>query len=99
MSSEIVAPDDVTPVLSLLPPYPVVLVSMRESVLTVNQIAYFTFRPLRIGVGIARSRHSHGLISSEREFVVNIPGASLLNAVAVCGSVSGRDGDKMARAG
>jgi flavin reductase (DIM6/NTAB) family NADH-FMN oxidoreductase RutF len=86
-------------VLELLPPYPSVLVTTRDNVLTVNQVAYFTFTPLRIGIGIARIRHSHGLISAEREFVVNVPDASLVEAVKVCGSASGRDGDKFVAAG
>jgi flavin reductase (DIM6/NTAB) family NADH-FMN oxidoreductase RutF len=92
-------PDDVTGVLSLLPPFPVVIVSTQDNAITVNQIAYFSFRPLRVGVGIAHTRHSYALLSGEREFVINIPDASLLEAVEACGSLSGRDGDKYGPAG
>ena len=88
-----------TSVLALLPPYPIVLVTTRSNVITINQIAYFAFRPLRIGIGIAHSRYTHKLLRAEREFVVNVPDPSLLDAVRVCGSLSGRDGDKFQAAG
>lgn len=86
-------------VLALLPPYPIVLVTTRDNVITVNQVAYFTFAPLRVGVGIAHARHTYGLLKAEGEFVINVPGAELLDAVRVCGTRSGRDGDKFAPAG
>lgn len=86
-------------VLEMLPPYPIVLVTTQTNIITVNQIAYFTFSPLRIGVAIAHTRHTYGLLKDEGEFVVNIPDASLVKAVQICGSRSGRDGDKFAVAG
>jgi len=86
-------------VLRTLPPYPVVLVTTRSNVLAVNQIAYFTFVPLRLGVAIAHVRYSHALLQNEGEFVVNVPDASLIDAVRVCGSRSGRDGPKFRLAG
>ena len=86
-------------VLDLLPPFPLVLVTTRTNVLTVGQVEYFTFSPLRIGIAIAHSRHSWSLIRAERQFVVNVPDAAMLAAVRVCGSVSGRDGDKFPPAG
>jgi flavin reductase (DIM6/NTAB) family NADH-FMN oxidoreductase RutF len=88
-----------TPVLELLPQFPIVLVSTRSNVLTVNQVHYFTFAPLRLGVAVARVRHSWQLIDDEGEFVVNVPGPELLDAVRTCGKLSGRDGDKFVRAG
>ena len=88
-----------TDVLGLLPPYPIVLVTTRTNVITVNQVAYFTFSPLRIGVAIAHIRHTYGLLVDEQEFVVNIPGAHLVEVVKQCGTLSGRDGDKFVKAG
>jgi len=44
-------------------------------------------------------RYSHALLQNEGEFVVNVPDASLIDAVRVCGSRSGRDGDKFRFAG
>jgi flavin reductase (DIM6/NTAB) family NADH-FMN oxidoreductase RutF len=81
-------------VLDLLPPYPIVLVTTRTNALTVNQVMYFTFRPLRIGVAVAHVRYSYGLLKAEGEFVINVPDASLVDAVKVCGKLSGKQGDK-----
>ena len=99
MSKSTVTPQSPTHVLELLPPYPIVLVTTRTNAITVNQVAYFTFRPLRIGVAIAHARHTYSLLKDEGEFVINIPGATLVEAVKVCGSLSGRDGDKFRAAG
>lgn len=86
-------------VLSLLPPYPIVLVTVGTNIITINQVAYFTFSPLRMGVAIAHSRYSYGLLRDAGKFVINVPDASLVDAVKLCGSISGRDGDKYAPAG
>lgn len=88
-----------TNVLDLLPPYPIVLVTTRTNAITVNQVMYFTFQPLRIGVAIAHSRFTYLLLKTEGEFVINIPDASMVNAVKICGSLSGKDGDKFKAAG
>ena len=88
-----------TDILSMLPPYPIVLVTTRTNVITINQVAYFTFSPLRIGVAVAHAHYTYGLLMREPEFVVNIPGAHLVDVVKQCGSLSGRDGDKFTRVG
>ena len=81
-------------VLQLLPPFPIALVTTRTNISTIGQLEYFTFSPLRLGIGVAHSRYSHGLLNEEREFVVNVPDSGLVDAVRLCGSVSGRDQDK-----
>ena len=86
-------------VLSLLPPYPIVLVSTRTNIITINQIEYFTFSPLRIGIAVAHVRYTYERLKEEQAFVVNVPGAHLVDEVKLCGSISGRDGDKFERAG
>jgi flavin reductase (DIM6/NTAB) family NADH-FMN oxidoreductase RutF len=48
---------------------------------------------------VAHSRHTYSLLKEEQEFVVSVPSADLLDAVKVCGSVSGRDWDKLEAAG
>jgi len=99
MSKKLIPSKPSKSVLELLPPFPIVLVTTRSNVITVNQIAYFTFSPLRIGIGIAHSRHTYSLLKEEGEFVVNIPDAPLVDAVKSCGSISGRDHDKFEAAG
>ena len=86
-------------VLGMLPPYPIVLVTTKTNVITINQVAYFTFSPLRIGVAVAHIRYTYGLLLEEQAFVVNVPGVDLVEVVKQCGSLSGRDGDKFARVG
>ena len=99
MPKERVLPQSPGDVLALLPPFPIVLVTTRSNAITVNQIEYFTFTPLRIGIAIAHSRHTYSLLKQEGEFVVNVPNASLIEAVKVCGRLSGRDHDKFQAAG
>ncbi len=99
MSKAPIAPLTRKHVLAVLPPYPIVLVTTRANVITVNQVEYFTFSPLRIGVGIARPRYTYGLLKAEREFVINVPDASLVEAVKRCGAISGRAGDKFEAVG
>jgi flavin reductase (DIM6/NTAB) family NADH-FMN oxidoreductase RutF len=86
-------------VLALLPPYPIMLVSTRTNIITINQVAYFTFAPLRMGIAVAHTRHTYGLLKEEQAFVINVPGAELVEAVKFCGAISGRDSDKFAAAG
>jgi flavin reductase (DIM6/NTAB) family NADH-FMN oxidoreductase RutF len=52
-----------------------------------------------IAIAVAPARFSHDLIADSGEFVVNIPGSGLLQAVWFCGTKSGRDCDKFAEAG
>lgn len=88
-----------TDVLSLLPPYPIVLVTTCTNAITVNQVTYLTFQPLRIGVAIAHSRYTYGLLQAEEAFAINLPDAALIEAVRICGTRSGREGDKFEAAG
>ena len=99
MNKVVVDPSGVVPVLELLPSFPILLVSTRTNVLTVNQVHYFSFRPLRLGVAIARARHSFRLIQEEGEFVINVPDKDMLDAVRACGKLSGRDGSKFEATG
>jgi len=86
-------------VLETLPPFPVVLVTTRANIITIGQLMYFTFKPLRLGIAVAHSRHTHGLLREEGEFVVNVPGVDMIDVVQKCGSVSGRDVDKWEEVG
>ena len=80
--------------LGVLGPFPIVLVTTRSNVITINQVEYFTFRPLRMGIAVAKNRYTWSLLKAEQEFVVNVPDASMVQAVQICGSLSGRDHDK-----
>ena len=49
-------------------------------------------------VYVRPSRHSYTCLEQLRQFTVNIPTAALAKAVALCGTVSGRDQDKFTAA-
>ena len=96
---ETIPPARTKDVLAVLPPFPLVLVTTRSNIITIGQIEYFTFSPLRIGIAVAHTRHTYSLLKAEREFVVNVPSAGMLSAVRLCGSISGRDRDKFEASG
>jgi flavin reductase (DIM6/NTAB) family NADH-FMN oxidoreductase RutF len=84
--------------LGKLPIRPVYLVSCEHSgkknIISVGMFAYFSGKPTLVGVGIAPSRFSYGLIQKSRAYVVNIVDDKLIEAVKICGENSGRDVDK-----
>lgn len=45
------------------------------------------------------SRYTHGLIKQTMDFTVNVPRKGLEKAVSICGTLSGRNADKFAKAG
>jgi flavin reductase (DIM6/NTAB) family NADH-FMN oxidoreductase RutF len=47
-------------------------------------------------LAVSPRRYSHGLIAASREVTVNVPPWELLEEVAFCGRVSGREVDKFA---
>lgn len=72
----------------------------KPNIITLGETFNVSIRnPVIVGIAIAPGRYSHELISAQREFVVNLPPASLLPKVLACGSVSGRDSDKFAEFG
>jgi flavin reductase (DIM6/NTAB) family NADH-FMN oxidoreductase RutF len=86
-----------------LRPVPVVLVSSghgeQSNIITIAWTGILCSTPPQLGIGVRSDRHSHGLIQDTGEFVVNVPGESLLDEVEYCGFVSGRDADKFAARG
>ena len=88
---------------TVLFPTPVVLVSCgvgsRANIITLAWVGTLCSKPPTIGIGVRPSRHSHDLIESHGEFVVNLPRADQVRSVDYCGTVSGRDEDKWAACG
>lgn len=63
----------------------------RPNIITLGEIYNLSIRqPVIVGIGIAPGRYSHQLIRQCREFVVNLPRASMAEQVLACGRVSGR---------
>ncbi|MFH1690144.1 MAG: flavin reductase family protein [Candidatus Eisenbacteria bacterium] len=94
---------DVRKVTRLVNHGPTVLASSRHAersnVITLAWAMPVSIDPPMIGIAVAPARFSHDLIARSGEFVVNIPGSNLLQAVWYCGTASGRDGDKFEEAG
>ena len=84
-------------------PLPTVLVSCgsgtEANIITLAWAGTLCSDPPLIGVGVRPTRHSHRLIRTLGEFVVNLPTADQVSAVDYCGMVSGRDEDKWAACG
>ena len=79
-------------------PNPVVLVScsdgVRDNIITLAWAGTVCSNPPMISISIRPSRYSHELISSSKEFVINIPDEKLIEACDFCGTKSGRNLDK-----
>ena len=81
-----------------LPIRPIYLVSCehdgKKNIVSVGMFAYFSGKPLLVGIGIAPSRYSYELIEKSKAYVVNVVDKKLVEAVRICGEESGRDLDK-----
>ena len=81
-----------------LPIRPVYLVSSeyggKKNIVSVGMFAYFSGKPTMVRVGLAPSRFSYELIQKSGAYVVNVVDEKLIEAVKVCGEISGRDVDK-----
>jgi len=79
-------------------PNPVVLVSCssggKDDIITLAWAGTVCSNPPLISISIRPSRHSHALISSSMEFVINIPDEKMAEACNFCGTHSGRNIDK-----
>jgi len=84
-------------------PCPVVLVTCgvgdKANIITIAWAGIVCSEPPAVGIAVRLSRHSHALLQETPEFAVNFPTESLLPAVDLCGSISGRHGDKFAVSG
>jgi flavin reductase (DIM6/NTAB) family NADH-FMN oxidoreductase RutF len=83
---------------SALYPNPVMLVSAafegKESIITLAWGGTSSSNPPYVSIAIRKSRYSYDLIVKSKEFVLNIPTASMLEQVEFCGTKSGKDFDK-----
>lgn len=77
---------------------PTILVSCRHgdksNIMTAAWAMPASHTPPMLAVAIGPSRCSHDLIINSGEFVVNVPGSSLLEALWCCGTKHGHDLDK-----
>ncbi len=91
--------------MNVLLPVPLVMVSVageaggEPDVVTLAWVGTVCSAPPMLSISVRPSRHSHGLLQRWHEFVVNVPRASQVREVDLCGNVSGRDTDKFADCG
>lgn len=76
------------------PGFPLVLVVVKENIITIAAVSFFSFEPPMVMIGIVPSRYSFELIQSCEDYTINLPTEELLPAVKICGSKSGRDVNK-----
>jgi flavin reductase (DIM6/NTAB) family NADH-FMN oxidoreductase RutF len=89
---------------TLLAPVPAVMVSCGDgesapNIVTIAWAGTVCSEPPMLSISVRPSRHSFGIIERSREFVVNLVGEPLLQAMDWCGVKSGRDVDKFAHWG
>ena len=90
--------------ISLSAPFPYALVTSldekeRPNAMGVAWVTRTSFEPFLILISIDRRRYSHEGIRMHKEFVVNYPCLDQADAALICGTKSGRDGDKIKLAG
>ncbi|MCQ2521822.1 MAG: flavin reductase family protein [Lachnospiraceae bacterium] len=86
---------------NMLYPVPAVLISCsdgegKDNVFTVAWAGTICSDPAMLSISVRKERFSHAMITKTGEFVVNLVGKDLVEAVDYCGVKSGRDTDKWA---
>ena len=81
-------------------PLPVALITCQESaggsnIITVAWISNACASPPMVGLSLRPHRYSTDIIKETGEFGVNMPSAEIAYEVDLCGTLSGRDADKI----
>ena len=89
---------------TILNPVPVVMVTSidrrgKPNIMTVAWTGTINSEPPMVSISVRPERHSHGLISERRQFVINLVTRALVRAADLCGVKSGRSVDKFKAAG
>ncbi len=90
---------------NVLSPVPVVLVScggsagLAANIITIAWTGSVCSDPPMLSIAVRPERHSHGIIKSSGEFVVNLPSLAQARLTDWCGMVSGAKIDKFAESG
>ncbi len=88
---------------TLLAPLPFVLVSCGEgqnaNLITVAWTGIVNSKPPMTYISLRPERHSFGIISETKEFVINLVSAPMVRAADICGVYSGSKVDKFHKCG
>lgn len=88
----------------LTSPNPVTLVCTQKAdgntnLATVSWWTYLSYNPSMIAYAMAKPSYSGEMVRANRQVVLTVPGAQIADAVAGCGSCTGRSTDKIAKFG
>jgi flavin reductase (DIM6/NTAB) family NADH-FMN oxidoreductase RutF len=87
----------------MLQPARVCLITSRhggkDNVMAASWVFPLSMDPPLFGVSVSEKRFSHSLIRGGKAFGINLPDAKMEKEVVLCGTESGRDTDKFAKAG
>ena len=97
MTKKVIAPA------TMLHPIPAIMATTGDidgtrNIITLAWAGTVCSDPPMVAIGVRPSRYSYELLKETGEFVVNLPTIDEVWALDFCGQVSGRDGDKFARA-
>ncbi|MEW6328487.1 MAG: flavin reductase family protein [Candidatus Micrarchaeota archaeon] len=70
----------------------------KPNIITLAWAMPASFEPPLVAIAIGKTRYSHSLVRTCKEFVVNFPGESLARETLLCGSISGRNKNKFEEA-
>jgi flavin reductase (DIM6/NTAB) family NADH-FMN oxidoreductase RutF len=90
--------------IELSAPFPYALVTSldkngRPNAMGVAWVTRTSIEPFLVLISIDRRRYSHEGIQMHKEFVLNYPSEDQAEAAWICGTKSGRDGDKIKLSG
>lgn len=71
----------------------------RANIITLGWSMPTSIEPPMVAISIGHTRHSHGLITKTKEFVLAFPTENVEKEVLYCGTYSGRDVDKFKQTG
>jgi flavin reductase (DIM6/NTAB) family NADH-FMN oxidoreductase RutF len=89
---------------ALSAPFPYALVTSldmkgRPNAMGIAWVTRTSFDPFQIMISVDKRRYSHEGILNNKEFVLNYPSEDQAESAWICGTKSGRDGDKIEPSG
>ncbi|MDP8233514.1 MAG: flavin reductase family protein [Candidatus Saelkia tenebricola] len=71
----------------------------KSNIITLAWQMPVSHKPKLVSIAVHKKHFSHMLITKSKEFIINIPTRTVIDAIHFCGSVSGREIDKFRKTG
>ena len=71
----------------------------KTNIITIDWLTVLSRNPPLVGVAVSPKRYTHKLITSSKEFIVNVPDISMVDETLACGTLSGKNVDKFKKLG